>query len=215
MDTEAKGAQSQIIHNLIILDESGSMMSIYDAAIKGLNSTLSTIRQAQETYPNQEHLVTLLTFNTGVSDYIFKLTPAKFITDIKAEQYRPSGGTPLYDSIGRAVSDLKPSVKENDVVLVTVITDGYENASVEFNARQISELIKSLKDKDWVFTYIGANQDVERVAKSLSINNHLNWDSTPAGTSAMFACENHARMSFFDRVNNKENQDDDLQNDFF
>lgn len=215
MDTEAKGAQSQIIHNLIILDESGSMMSIYDAAIKGLNSTLSTIRQAQETYPNQEHLVTLLTFNTGVSDYIFKLTPAKFITDIKAEQYRPSGGTPLYDSIGRAVSDLKPSVKENDVVLVTVITDGYENASVEFNAGQISELIKSLKDKDWVFTYIGANQDVERVAKSLSINNHLNWDSTLAGTSAMFACENRARMSFFDRVNNKENQDDNLQNDFF
>lgn len=39
---------TQKIYNLIILDASGSMSSIYTQALTGVNETIATIRMAQE-----------------------------------------------------------------------------------------------------------------------------------------------------------------------
>lgn len=41
--TNASTAKSMTVHNLIILDESGSMQSIYLPALTGVNETLQTI----------------------------------------------------------------------------------------------------------------------------------------------------------------------------
>ena len=53
------------IHNLIIVDESGSMEVIRKQAFAGMNETLQTIRKMQEKFPEQEQFVTLLTFDSG------------------------------------------------------------------------------------------------------------------------------------------------------
>ena len=42
------GAGTKRVHNLIVLDESGSMQSIYHPALTGVNETLQTIREAQK-----------------------------------------------------------------------------------------------------------------------------------------------------------------------
>ena len=52
------------IFNLIILDESGSMHSIKTAAVNGMNETLQSISNAQKKHENQEHVVTLVSFNS-------------------------------------------------------------------------------------------------------------------------------------------------------
>ena len=36
------------VYNLLIIDESGSMHSIYDQALSGINETLNGIRNAQK-----------------------------------------------------------------------------------------------------------------------------------------------------------------------
>jgi uncharacterized protein YegL len=54
------------IFNLIIIDESGSMMSIKKEAIDSVNETIQTIRAAQDEHADQEHFVTLVTFNDKV-----------------------------------------------------------------------------------------------------------------------------------------------------
>ena len=46
------------VHNLIIVDESGSMTVIHRQAFTGMNETLQTIRQMQEKYHEQEQYVT-------------------------------------------------------------------------------------------------------------------------------------------------------------
>jgi len=56
-------------------------------------------------------------------------------------------------------------------VLVTIITDGEENSSKEFTGQMIKKMIDELKALGWVFTFIGANIDVEKVAAQISINN--------------------------------------------
>ena len=85
-------------------------------------------------------------------------------------------------------------------VLVTVITDGYENASREYNGKAIKNLVETMKKEGWVFTYIGANQDVEAVAASMSIDNRLAFDADEESTGAMFEHERRSRKKFFSKL---------------
>lgn len=188
------------VFNLIILDESGSMSSIERQAIDGVNETVQTIRAVQKKHPEQEHFLTLVSFNSDAVKTIYDKTQAEKVEDLSEKQYQPSCGTPLYDAMGNALTNLRKSVAEDDVILVTVITDGYENASHEYNGAAIKSLVESLKAKGWIFTYIGANQDVEKVAATISINNTLSFSANVEGTRAMFATEKKARTRLFDRL---------------
>lgn len=114
------------IFNLIILDESGSMYSIKNLAVTGVNETVQTIKSAQEQYEDQEHLVSLVTFNSKSVKTIWDRQSADSVNEIGDNDYRPNCGTPLYDAMGRALNELRGYVADNDKVLVTVITDGYE-----------------------------------------------------------------------------------------
>lgn len=193
-------AEKKRIHNLIILDESGSMHSIYKSALTGVNETLQTIRKAQKEHEDQTHFVSLIAFDSGHYNQIYCNVPAENAIDITQKQYCPDGCTPLYDAMGRSINELRPNVVENDVVLVTVITDGYENASREYNSKAIKSLVEAMKKEGWVFTYIGANQDVEAVAASMSIDNRLAFEADDESTGAMFEHERRSRKRFFSRL---------------
>ena len=59
---ETKQTKTQVF-NVIILDKSGSMENIRQAAVSGFYETLNGIKKAQEKYADtQEHYVSLLTF---------------------------------------------------------------------------------------------------------------------------------------------------------
>ncbi|MCH5326808.1 MAG: VWA domain-containing protein [Duncaniella sp.] len=188
------------VFNLMILDASGSMVSIYESALTGVNETLQTIRATQGEHGDQAHFVTLVTFNSTHYGEIYSATPANEAKDITPKQYIPSGCTPLFDAMGRAITSLQSTVADGDIVLVTVITDGMENASREYSRDTIKKLVESLKAKGWMFTYIGANQDVDAVADSLAIKHRLAFNANASGTSAMFNIEARARKRFFDKV---------------
>ena len=106
---------------------------------------------------------------------------------------------PIY-AIGKAVSNLRKSVAENDKVLVTIITDGYENASTEYNQHSIKAMTEELGKKGWTFAYIGANQDVKAVSDGLGIKNSMSFQSTAVGTMEMSAKLATSRMKWFSRV---------------
>lgn len=193
----------QRVFNLIILDESGSMSSIEKQAIDGVNETVQTIRAAQKKHPEQEHLVSLVSFNSDAVKTIYDKVEAERVEELTDKQYIPSCCTPLYDAMGNAINALRKSVADEDAVLVTIITDGYENASTEYNCPAIKKLVESMKSKGWLFTYIGANQDVEAVASTISITNTLSFAANEQGTAAMFARERKARSRWTNRLANK------------
>lgn len=190
----------QRVFNLIILDESGSMSSIEKQAINGVNETMQTIRSAQKRHEEQEHYVTFVSFNSDGINTIYDKAEVDKIKEIIDNDYCPACCTPLYDAMGESLTKLRKSVADDDVVLVTIITDGYENASHEYNGQSIKALVESLKAKGWVFTYIGANQDVEKVAATISITNTLSFSANPTGTKAMFAKDSRSRVRFFDKI---------------
>ena len=188
---------SKQVHNLIIVDESGSMSIIHKQAFTGMNETLQTIRQMQEKYPDQKQYVTLLTFDTGHTKWHYDNTPADKTQDLGWKDYNPGGGTPLYDAIGKGISKVNANVTEGDHVLVTIITDGEENSSEEWTLKMVRNMIEKLKSQNWTFTLIGTdNLDVETMAHSFAIDEHLTFREDEDGTHSMFEKERRSRERF-------------------
>lgn len=187
------------IFNLIIIDESGSMQSIKRAAIDSVNETIQTIRSAEQKHPEQEHYVSLVSFNDDVKT-IFDCAEVEQVKEINDETYQPSCCTALYDAMGISLTKLRKRVAESDKVLVTVVTDGYENASKEYSGKAIKALVDELKAKGWVFAYIGANQDVEAVAATISITNVIQFEANPSGTQEMTERVNRGRNRLYESI---------------
>ena len=203
------------IYNVIILDESGSMSSIYKETLQSINEVLGGIRKTQEEIPEQRHNVTIVTFEghgiKGIKTRRDRV-PVENVEDFTEKDYRPGGCTPLYDAMGQTLNRLEGLVTKEDKVMATIITDGYENASEEYSGRTIKALVSRLREKGWVFAYVGANQDAIEVARDLNISNALNYDATPEGVMEMrfsvrAACEKMSKgvagkkaRGFFDNL---------------
>lgn len=199
---ETKQTKTQVF-NVIILDKSGSMESIRQAAVDGFNETLAGIKKAQEKYAeSQEHFVSLLTFCDCEKKYVFDTVPVAEARKLTLDDYEPCCCTPLYDAMGFTLTTMRNHVKKVDdaVVVVTIITDGYENASKEYTGAAVKKLVEELKGEGWTFTYMGANQDSVEVAFNLSIRNSRNFEATSSGTARVMGKDTSTRMNFFGKL---------------
>lgn len=195
------------IHNLIILDESGSMDCVHKQTISGCNETINTAKSAQEmNAETQEHTMSIYAFQSSggtPSRYLVKNVPAQYAKHITESDYKPWGGTPLYDAVGDCLTDLKACLqgKTNAIGNITIITDGYENASSRYTKMRVANMIAELKEMGWNFSFIGANIDVQATANSLNIENSLEFQQDEEGTKEMFARERESRMAYSRRLN--------------
>ena len=182
---------------MIIVDESGSMCVIERQALAGMNETIDTVKKMQKMHKDMEQRISLLTFDSGHKTFKYDNVKAESVHRLGCKDYNPCGGTPLYDAIGTAISKLNAQTTERDNVLVTIITDGEENCSQEYNLKMVKTLIDKMKKQGWTFTLIGTdNLDVEGMAGKMCIDNHLAFTQDDRGTREMFARENKARMRF-------------------
>ena len=202
------------IFNLIIIDESGSMGTIKQQAINSVNETIQTIRAAQQRNENQEHFVTLVSFNDMVKT-INDCVAVDEVQELTAETYLPDCCTALYDAMGMSLNALRKKVADEDKVLVTVITDGYENASREYSGKAIKALVEELKTKGWVFAYIGANHNVEEAAASMSITNTMSFKATDEGVKDMCTGACYSHSAWYDKVESGEFDSEEDNKNFF
>ena len=197
METKTK------VFNVIILDKSGSMSSIRKAAIDGFNETLAGIKKAQEKYAEtQEHFVSLVAFCSCETRQIFDRVPVAEARQLTEADYEPCCCTPLYDAMGFTLTSMRKHVKEagDAMVVVTIITDGLENASHEYTGAAVKKLVEELKAEGWTFTYMGANQDSVEVAFTLSIRNARNFGYSDEGARDCMAKDTSTRMGTFARL---------------
>ncbi len=185
------------VFNLIVMDESGSMSIIEKQALVGMNETIDTIKKLHKAHPDMEQHVTLLTFDSNHCRFIYDNVLATKTRKLSPKEYNPCGGTPLYDAIGTGIAKLNAQTTSEDNVLVTIITDGEENCSQEYNLQMIQTLIAKLKAQNWTFSLIGTDAlDVEGMAGQLHIDNHLSFCQDEDGTREMFRRERRARGRF-------------------
>jgi uncharacterized protein (DUF1810 family)/Mg-chelatase subunit ChlD len=205
---EKRDSGKRQVHNLIILDESGSMSSIKRMIVSGFNELVQSIKETEKQFPDQEHLISLISFNSSATKVIHFTDPAVKLKEIDHSQYNPGALTPLFDTIGFSINKLNAVLpKEDDYnVLVTIMTDGMENASREYSGAAIKKLIEEMKEKNWTFTYIGTDHDIESLASSISIDNRMCFAKTKGGIEEMFQKERYARKEYSRKIHTHEDE---------
>lgn len=169
----------------VVLDESGSMSSVRDSTIAGLNEFVQA--QAASEGAGEAYL-TVIKFD---APSIKPLCENQLVTIMKGftrADYQPNGGTNLMDAIGytlNRVNGVLESVPaaERPGVLVVIITDGHENSSREYNSAQIKEMVKLAEAQDWTFTFLGANVDAFTMGGSFGMgaSNTVNYSTASMG----------------------------------
>lgn len=194
------------IYNLIIVDESGSMIPLKDATLSGINATINTIRFAQKEFAStQQHMLSLVTFDSGSHRPDVRTNiDNKPISEVTGfSDYHPWGATPLYDAMGKSLTVLHDRIKNdsNATVVVTVLTDGLENASTEWDASKLRRLIEQLKEEGWSFSYMGSAHNVQEVTDLLSIENVVEFSHDDYGAGNTWERERSSRRAYYERMN--------------
>lgn len=156
------------IQYVLLLDESGSMSHLKSATIYNLQKQIEDIKKAQEELPGVEYYLTLLTFSTNVN-MIYENIPPHYLTNLHLSIYDPNGSTALNDALGEIINSFKIE-DENDSIIVTILTDGEENASRNWTVDKVKNIIRSLEDSNqWIFNLVGTSMDVNRYGSMYGI----------------------------------------------
>lgn len=177
---------------ICIIDRSGSMSIIKDDVIGGFDNFM----EEQKKLPGEAR-VTYIQFDHEY-EKVFENKSINEVTSIK-DSYIPRGWTALLDAVGETIArmgeriDKTPEDEKPEQVIVVIFTDGYENASREYNKSQIKGMIEHQQNKySWQFIFLGANQDSFAEAGSMGINanNIANFKSTKQGVKDGYAITN-------------------------
>jgi len=183
-------------HIIIVLDASGSMSSIQSDIKGSFNSFLD--KQRQE--PGKT-VFDLYQFNDEVIRLVKSADLAQFHEDLM-KKYRCSGCTALNDAVCIAMDTVgqefanMPEEERPANVLCVIITDGMENASKRFTAKDVKDRIEHQKTKyNWEFVYLAADPNAYDAGENLGISmqDRQLVDRNSAGVAKM-CCEMSVRM---------------------
>jgi uncharacterized protein YegL len=146
---------------IFVIDESGSMQGTESDVTGGFNNFI----EQQKTEHQGKITVSLYKFNSTWSRILNDL-PIEEIRPLTNGDYTPGGLTALYDTIGNAITDIENQAKYSkrehmaSMVMMVIITDGQENASKEYDARKVKQMIQEREQSEnWQFIYMGADLD--------------------------------------------------------
>ncbi|MFN5182004.1 MAG: vWA domain-containing protein [Bacteroidota bacterium] len=159
----------------LILDRSGSMSSCWRPTTQAFSAQMVKINQLAKDFPEQEFMVSLCVFNEALS---FPEWPVKVGAGQlpSIENIQPNGSTALFDAIGESIQRLQSIagsqiVNDEASVVVVVLTDGEENASIRFTGGKLKSMMDELKSSEkWNFVFIGADFDVAALSNSLNVS---------------------------------------------
>jgi len=176
-----------------VLDESGSMNPIAQAARDGFNEYL------QEQVAHGGPTWWTLTAFSNQPRTRFAVIPGAEVRPL-GDDYSPHGMTALYDAVGRSIVKTQAYLetlgddRPSDVIMV-ILTDGFENASQRWTARRVFDLITEAEDDGWQFVFLGANQDSWEVSQRMGIRKGAVVDWAPNKASYDRAMDEAATAS--------------------
>ncbi len=191
---------------VFILDRSGSMSGSEEHTISSFNEYLE--REKKNKYNTK---ITTVLFDHDY-EYLHNRVEVSKVKPLTNKDYYVRGCTALYDALGNSISLMER--KDTDKVLFIIITDGYENASKEYDNKKIKRLIK--KHSDWEFIYIGADIDSYAAGSEIGIKkeNIANYKKDRKGTATLFRAVGSFECSMMEdaSINWKKDLDNYIEN---
>lgn len=140
------------------------MESCVDDTIGGFNSFLNK----QKDIKDDSAFISLYQFDNEY-EIVYQNKNIQNVEPLSHSTFQPRGCTALLDAIGKTITNIEPK-KENETIIVVILTDGQENSSEIYTKNHINDLIKIKRELGWEFIFIGANQDSILEAKKLGIS---------------------------------------------
>lgn len=171
--TKAKPVATGPAIVVALIDETGSMSNRLQETIIGYNHYLAGLAEG-----NSNIIITSYKFDLFAGEPVIRFldleTPILGATKLTRFNYIPRGTTPLYDAIGKAISEgvRLQTVHKSDRVTIMIQTDGAENASKEYNHFSIQQLIAAKKAAGWEIVFLGADLGREAYEFTRSIGIH-------------------------------------------
>lgn len=172
-----------------ILDRSGSMSGLEADTIGGFNSMIEKQKQTGE-----KAYVSTVLFDDR-TEVIHDRVPIEKVDKITNKEYFVRGSTALLDAVGGAIKNIinihKYAREEDrpDKTIFVITTDGMENASINYNYKQVKKMIeKEQKEYGWEFIFIGANIDACAEAERFGIKKEraVNYIHDDIGTKLVY-----------------------------
>lgn len=174
---------------ICILDRSGSMASLAEDTVGGYNSFIA--KQKKE---EGEAVVTTVLFDDKYEVFCDR-ADLRTLPDMTDRDYYARGCTALYDAVGRTLNDTvyrrlgTPDAEIPERTIVVITTDGLENASREYSADKVKDIIKKLESTgNWEFLFFGANIDAIGAAGNIGIREDraVKYAADKTGTATNF-----------------------------
>lgn len=187
----------QNTHVTLVLDETGSMAGVADDTRGSVNQYF---RELASDFPDA--IVSIMEFSDqfeGESTFRPLVSGVKVteVPQLTQHNYRPRGGTPLYDAVGKGIRDAEKV--EADRYLFIVLTDGQENRSVEWDLEGVKKLISEKEASDnWTIVFLGANMDAWAVGKQIGTQagSTMSFISNAPGIRSTTSSLTHATKSY-------------------
>lgn len=191
-------------HIAFCIDESGSVSSIIVPLVEAYNQTVTDIRSAVLD-EGQEASMTAMAFGDRVLKHriLYAGQQVQTVKPLSADDFNPSGLTPLFDSVYRAIKKLEEldDGKPDTSFVISTVTDGDENDSIDPGVPTTVRLIEAKTATDrWTFTFLVPNGKEEWFSKRFNVErgNVQGWDTkTARGTKEAFIVSSAAYNTFF------------------
>ena len=180
---------------VFILDRSGSMAGLEKDTIGGFNAMI----EKQKAEEGEAYISTVLFDN--YSEVIHDRVALNAVPKLTEKEYYVRGCTALLDAVGGAIhhiGNVHKYAREEDrpeKTLFVITTDGMENASSQYSAEKIRQMIqRRKKEHGWEFIFLGANIDAVETAASFGITKDraVTYRSDSIGTQLNYRVINEA-----------------------
>lgn len=150
---------------VFLLDRSGSMQAVLDETIGGFNGYLNKLQDEDD----GNMRFSMSQFDAVGHDVMCSCAEIKNVAKLSKDNFKPRGGTPLYDAMGKNIVAAEKEAGDKYKVLFVTLTDGQENASSEWNIASLRDKISQKEKNDhWTFAYIGMGLEGFNAAQHLS-----------------------------------------------
>lgn len=191
-----KPVQRKLTDVIFVLDRSGSMGSLYEKAKQNLDEQIATIRKAAG--PNDTYRISVINFDSSVDRTVIA-RDVNLVGNASALYLYPNGSTKLYDAVLDAIvlANNLDTKDQQHAFLISVVTDGEENASFNHHATVAARVAESTRTDRFTFAFAGPyGSQAAAAAMGFPSGNTTQWEQTYAGISHLNAVSNNSLSNY-------------------
>ena len=176
---------------ILLLDRSGSMESIRNETVPGINAWLAELRKSRDDmrfsliqfdqHQDIKSLAGKMPSGSMCLEKTYEAVPVAEIPDMTLDMFHPRGGTPLIDAACATIRAIDSGLRDRKAgkgkkgkkdikIILALQTDGKERHSTENSWEDLKSLVNKKEMEGWEILFMGAGIDAYEQAGLMGIS---------------------------------------------